>query len=536
MTPLTNSPLIWSESAKIQSRKPASPLINVTYLIVGSPQDAHRIARDIALEQTVEVPEALVLGTPSEQLVAEVRSVEAADSGRCLITLAYRAELASGHLQQLLNLIYGNISIKNGIRLVDIELPDEFLAQFAGPRYGIDGVRAQLGVYGRPLVATALKPRGSSLENLANLATDFALAGGDIVKDDHNLADADFGAFVTRVRTIQHAVDEANRQTGYHTLYFPNVSVPVQQWDSAMAAAREIGAAGVLVAPALAGLDFIRLAAERYGRIVAAHPTFYGTFFQDPAHGINPSVLLGTLQRLAGADISIFPNSGGRFGFTHPECGAIAEALRRPLGHLLPAWPAPAGGMTLDKVGGMCEQYGESAVFLLGGALLGGGSVHDSTTRFLNALKERFGERRGPARESDARCQDAKGGVLDGSPEFSWIGRAPIPYKGQKRLPFEGISRVELFGKGGEASGFDVRYFEIQPGGFSSREKHQHTHCVIIARGSGVVSLNGDRTPVKPNDIVHVPPMVIHQFLNESDEPFGFYCVVDRHRDRPLAP
>ena len=29
---------------------------------------------------------------------------------------------------------------------------------------------------------------------------------------------------------------------------------------------------------------------------------------------------------------------------------------------------------------------------------------------------------------------------------------------------------------------------------------------------------------------------VIYKVKNESDQPFGFYCIVDRHRDRPMAP
>jgi ribulose-bisphosphate carboxylase large chain len=72
---------------------------------------------------------------------------------------------------------------------------------------------------------------------------------------------------------------------------------------------------------------------------------------------------------LIGADISIFPNAGGRFSFTQEECNELSDALRMPDNNILPAFPAPAGGMRIERVSEMYEKYGKDTVFIIGGNL-----------------------------------------------------------------------------------------------------------------------------------------------------------------------
>jgi ribulose-bisphosphate carboxylase large chain len=99
---------------------------------------------------------------------------------------------------------------------------------------------------------------------------------------------------------------------------------------------------------------------------------------------------------------------------------------------------------------------------------------------------------------------------------------------------FAGVARHELTGKYGEKTSFDLRYFELEPGGYSSREKHVHEHVIIAARGVGVLEREGESQPLRQHDVAHIGPMVVHQLRNESNEPFGFYCIVDHLRDRPI--
>jgi len=74
-------------------------------------------------------------------------------------------------------------------------------------------------------------------------------------------------------------------------------------------------------------------------------------------------------MRIAGADISIFPNFSGRFSFTKQECLSITDAAQSQLGNLKSMWVAPAGGMSLDRIPQMREIYGSALALLIGGAL-----------------------------------------------------------------------------------------------------------------------------------------------------------------------
>jgi ribulose-bisphosphate carboxylase large chain len=512
--------------------------IGATYAIAPRAGSPASVARAIAYEQTVELPESLV--TDPAILDAVVGRVGAvwADSDQHHARIDYPASLCDGHLPQLLNLLFGNVSFYPGVRLVGLELPDDVLARITGPRLGVEGLRTVLGVYDRPLLATALKPRGTTDEQLASAAQAFALGGGDLVKDDQNLAD-DLEAFKRRVERCAGAVAAANLQTGRRCLYLPHITGPADELDRRFAFVAELGLEGVLACPLIMGLDTVRTLAVRHHLAVMAHPSLAGAYVNEHDSGIDPAVLLGTLFRLAGADISIFPNAGGRFAFTAKQCTRIADALRAPLGSIAPAWACPAGGMRFDNIRRMCTEYGPDAILLVGGALLGhGADLRASTADFAGAIRARF-----PGRETEPAPGPAPGRTRGRAPlaerllrhgeGYEWTARPSSPYKDASNLSFKRVRRVELVGKFGERTNADLRYFEVQPGGYSSMERHLHTHLIIGARGTGVLVLGNERCELGPYDVAYVEPLEPHQLRNEGDEPFGFFCIVDHERDRP---
>lgn len=120
---------------------------------------------------------------------------------------------------------------------------------------------------------------------------------------------------------------------------------------------------------------------------------------------------------------------------------------------------------------------------------------------------------------------------------LSWPDVPLLVYKNDGS-PFRDITRRTLLGDApGEAAlDFLVRYFEVQAGGYSTLERHQHPHAVVILRGRGTVIL-GDRVEaVQTGDCVYVAPQCFHQFHADAGEALGFLCVVSRERDRPVLP
>lgn len=522
--------------------------ITVVYRLTCDADHVEALSRDIALEQTVEVPDRLVISAQiREEIVGRVLEIAPVpgSAGQFDVRIAYAEELAANNLSQLLNLLFGNISLKQRIRLRSVRFPSEYLRRFRGPNLGLDGLRAALGVYGRPLLATALKPKGSSAEYLARLARDFAAGGGDLVKDDHNLVEADFDAFRERIEQCHTAVRYGSETSGRECWYLPNLSAANGEMERRIEFLLKLGIRGVLVAPMLLGLDEVRRLAQTYPLFFLAHPTFTGTFFHDPTHGVDPGLLLGTFFRLAGCDGTIFPNRGGRFAFTDDECLQIAERSLEPLGNLPGSWPSPAGGMSFDTLPGMSRSFGADAIYLIGGALLSDSeNLAGSTRKFLKKIQSLFPDHEQrepqtllsacelPSRDEARRLLKH----LAFHPEFRWDGRSIAAYKANGSLPFHEVSRTELIGQSGEQTAFDVRYFEIGPGGHSSLEKHLHTHVVIGARGQGVLSSGEQLIPLKPFDVAYVPPLEVHQLRNDSPEPFGFFCIVDHERDKPQPP
>ena len=59
---------------------------------------------------------------------------------------------------------------------------------------------------------------------------------------------------------------------------------------------------------------------------------------------------------------------------------------------------------------------------------------------------------------------------------------------------------------------------------------------VIGARGTGRVRLGDESVTMTRDDVIYIEPLQAHQLCNDSDEPFGFYCIVDHRRDRPMLP
>lgn len=363
--------------------------ILATYRIRADAAEATRIARFIAYEQTVELPEALVADPYLlEHVVGHVLSVEAADDGCFHARIAFEASLASGQLAQLINLVYGNVSMYPGIRLQALALPSTVLGAFRGPGFGIQGLRELTGVHGRPLLSTAVKPRGLPVARLAALAADFARGGGDIVKDDQNLVDPDFASFRARVGAIAEAVARANAATGGRTLYFPHLSARHADLHRYAAFVREAGLRGVLLCPHVLGFDTAREIAQAHGLVHMAHPALSGAMTQAGDNGIEFGLAMGTLLRLAGADISVFVAPGGRFRFSEAQATRLAQACTEPLGALATAFPCPAGGMDITKIPHLCQRYGRDAVFLVGGAL----QAHDpdfarATTAYREAIE-----------------------------------------------------------------------------------------------------------------------------------------------------
>ena len=343
--------------------------ILATYRITASESESRARADALAAEQSVEMPvtairDARVL----EEVLAKVVEIRP-HAGTFEVVLGIAPATTGNEASQLMNMLFGNCSLQPEVELVDVAFPAGYERAFGGPRFGIAGIRTLTGAVDRPLTCTALKPQGAPLAHLAQLAHTFALAGIDIIKDDHGIANQSYGPFEARVPAVQRAIHRANEETGGRTLYAPTFSGGPAALRTQAQVARECGVKLALAAPMLIGIPaFVEMQADLDIPILA-HPAFAG------AGRIAPPLLLGKLFRLFGADATIFPNHGGRFSYSRATCMAIAAAARAPWEGVRPCLPVPAGGMSVERVPEMVEGYGRDVMLLIGGGLLSSGDA-----------------------------------------------------------------------------------------------------------------------------------------------------------------
>lgn len=365
----------------------ADERIRVTYrLTPGAGESPEHKARDIALEQTVELPEGCYPRAIADRIVGRVERLEPTNRRRWEAVISYDPEIVSGELLSLVNLLFGNTSMKAGVLVTDLALPDAVVARFRGPAFGIEGLRERCGTRDRPLVCAAVKPVGLSAAELAERCSRFAEAGIDLIKDDHSLANQPSAPFAERVRRCQEAVDHANARTGARTRYFPNLLGPPDALAAQCDMARAAGCAGVVLAPLLVGLDIVQWLTRERNMAVLAHPALSGALL-GPRHGIRPAVLYGDIFRLSGADGVIYPNAGGRFPFSAKACRAINARLRGPLGEVRPAFPIAGGGVDAEKVPYWIERYGADTIFLIGSSFYRQPDLVGAVRRVMEAVE-----------------------------------------------------------------------------------------------------------------------------------------------------
>ena len=369
-----------------------APRFTVTYFVRAADlAEAKACALDIALEQTVEIPRGAVpKGYVENEILGRLESLEKDPAGRpgYLAAISYSEDDVGGDFLQFLNIVFGNSSIKPGLKLEDIDLSPGILDLCKGPRHGIAGLRARAGIGENPILMSAIKPVGLSTVELARLARDFALGGMHFVKDDHGLVDQKTSPFEERLRACVEAVGEANAKSGGKASFVPNITGPATSIIERAKRAEEAGAGAVMIAPALAGYDVVRtLAADPdFSLPIVSHPAFAGANIVSPDCGFSHRFFFGSLHRLMGADAVIYPNFGGRFGFTREECLSIARACAADLGGPKAIAAAPGGGMTFNRVPEMREAYGDDVMYLIGGALLQEPNLVDACRRLVAAV------------------------------------------------------------------------------------------------------------------------------------------------------
>ena len=291
-----------------------------------------------------------------------------------VVEIGYPAHNFDGQLPLLLATIVGEAAAQGPLRLIDLALPASFSRAFRGPRLGVAGIRELLGVSGRPLLVTMMKPAlGLSPDESGRIFRDLALGGVDAVKDDEVLVAHPWSSIVDRVRAHERAAAEVFEVTGHRTMSFVNVTDRPDRMLANAHRAVEAGASGLMVDFVAVGVSALGMLAEDPGLDVPilGHFAFADAITGSPTGGVAAHLLLGTLPRLAGADLVIYPAPYGSLRIDPAVYRRVARTLMGPLDGIAAALPVPGGGLHAGMVPRLVADLGSDFAVGAGGAVHG---------------------------------------------------------------------------------------------------------------------------------------------------------------------
>lgn len=342
--------------------------LTAVYEIDGPESHARMTAERICADQTIEADQELLSASLRSRVLGRLERLQAVGHGRYQATIRFNGDVLGGDCSDVLNLLFGTSSLRGDVTLASFTMTDRLLSSWAGPRFGLDGIRQSVGISHRPLLCAVLKPLGRSAQELAALATQFVEGGVDLVKDDQSLVDQPWCSFEERSARCAEAIGRASVKRGRPCLYFVHVSGALDVMRRRVAQAKALGATGILVAPGLTGFDALRVLTmdDHLALPIASHPAMLGAFIDRGQGGLAPSVVYGLLPRLVGADLSIYPAFGSGYPISEDDCASVASSCQQAWIHIKPMMPAVGGRIGSERLPEIVSTIGTNSMSILG--------------------------------------------------------------------------------------------------------------------------------------------------------------------------
>lgn len=90
-----------------------------------------------------------------------------------------------------------------------------------------------------------------------------------------------------------------------------------------------------------------------------------------------------------------------------------------------------------------------------------------------------------------------------------------------------GAKKAVLVGADHGAPSFDLRLFELEPGGRIPAHKHPDIeHEQYVLSGEMTVGLDGEVHTASEGDVLFIPAQTPHWYENQTDHPVRFLCTV----------
>ncbi|MEA4911527.1 MAG: RuBisCO large subunit C-terminal-like domain-containing protein [Oscillospiraceae bacterium] len=356
------------------------------YIVLPRDADVTEKAKSLAVGQTVgtwvNVPgitDALcekhmgkvvsILDAPPYEL-----STQMADGDRTyFITIAYPTVNFGPQFPMLFTTLLGNdASTSAQVKLVELQLPEKFVAAFKGPKFGIEGLRKLTGVAEGPLLLNMIKPcTGLSPQQGAKIFYETALGGIDFIKDDELLGNPDFSSAAQRVREFNKASDAAYEKTGKHTIYICNVTDSAARIDDTVKAVQDAGAKMIMMCFSTVGYSLFRKISDQIDIPVMGHYAASGVSNEGINSGLSSQLSIGKFARMAGSDMVVMNTPYGGYPLLPHRYLMTVREMSLPFYGMKPCMPILGGGVHPGMTERLIKDCGPDIVLASGGAVQG---------------------------------------------------------------------------------------------------------------------------------------------------------------------
>jgi ribulose-bisphosphate carboxylase large chain len=366
--------------------KPRETDVVCTFFVEPKGISMNEAAGGVAAESSIGTWTELTTAKPYvEKLAAHVFSIKGN-----VIKVAYPIELFEfGNMPNILSSVAGNIfglrALKN-LRLNDIDFPRQLVESFKGPKYGVEGIRKLLKVYGRPLVGTIIKPKlGLKTLDHAKVAYEAWVGGCDIVKDDENLSSQKFNPFEERLTKTLQSRDRAEEETGEKKVYMVNITAETKEMLRRAELVLSRGGEYVMIDILTCGFAALQTFREQnFNLVIHAHRAGHAAFTKNPKHGISMRVI-AKVARMIGVDQLHVGTVVGKMFETREEVTENCEALMMDMNGLKPVLPVASGGLHPGLVPALIKILGKDFVIQAGGGIHG---HRDGTIAGARAMRQ----------------------------------------------------------------------------------------------------------------------------------------------------
>jgi 2,3-diketo-5-methylthiopentyl-1-phosphate enolase len=297
--------------------------------------------------------------------LATVTNIHTESTGESIATVSFPESNVENDIPSLLTMIFGKYSMGGMAKVMAVRLPKNY---GMGPNLGISGIRNRLGIFDRPLVMAIFKPAlGLTANDHAEILTEVAISGLDIIKDDEIMGNLASAPTLARLSACREVIAKLKQETGRTILYAINVTGNAKTIvENARMLVKE-GANALLLNVLTYGFSVLEaIASEPEINVpIFAHPALAGAFCISPDSGMAYSVVLGTLMAHAGADAVLYPAHYGNLPFAATEEAKIRDNLRNR-----GVFPVPSAGIHPGIIPKVLTDYGNDVILNAGTGIM----------------------------------------------------------------------------------------------------------------------------------------------------------------------